>query len=659
MSNRPAISIIIPCYNAIDKIGRCFSSLRNLTLDKNKYEIIFVDDLSNDGTYELILSSISSSPNWHAYCLDSNSGSPSKPRNVGIEKSLGKYIYFLDCDDQLTPESLETLYSLAESTKADLIRSELLVDNGKSRRIMNRLRNWSSSMTIQQRRAMIISGQSSTVDSFIRRDVLISNNIYWPEHLRMGEDTIFLAAVLANSQKIEYLASPTYIYNRLPALTPASTQRYGCRELSDHLEVWEGAQKILLPAGVDYRQCRLNVGLRVAVESMIFKNRGDINETSFRKLAIFLNKNRTLVSSFSYVSRTQEVVEAIQDFDYEQFKKLTRPRLLIAGYDLKFISDAIPELTNHFDIRIDQWKGHAIHDEAQSREHLKWAEYVWCEWLLGNAEWYSHNVKPEQKLVIRMHRMELGRTHGELLDLKNVGAIIAVSTFFFERTLERFPSIPRKKMRLIHNYVRTEEYQSNWSEERRFTLGMIGILPARKGLLKGLTILNELKKIDNRFNLKVFGHRPEDLPWIAKDDAEMEYFKQCKNFIQQNDLEISVDFLGHQDITSCLETESVGYILSTSEPDLGFPGFESFHLAVADGFAAGGVSLVLAWPGAEYVWPQEIIYQSTDMIVAKILDFSKNPQAHKSCSQQGLEFIKKNYSFEAFIESVKQTYLEI
>ncbi|MBI6918975.1 glycosyltransferase [Pseudomonas monteilii] len=659
MIKRPVISVIIPCYNAIDKIGKCFSSLRNITLDASEYEVIFVDDRSTDGTYELINKAITHSPNWRAFCLDSNSGSPSKPRNVGIEKSSGKYIYFLDCDDQVTPTGLETLYKLAEATKADLIRSELLVDNGKSRNIMNRLRNWSQNMTIQQRRTMIISGQSTTVDSFVRRDVLVSNNIYWPEHLRMGEDTIFLSALLANSQKIEYLAAPSYIYNRLPALTPASTQRYGRRELTDHLEVWGTAQKILAPAGVDYRNCRLNVGLRVAIESMIFKNRGDIDENTFHKLAVFLNENRSLVSSFNYIPRTREVVDAVQQHNYAQFKHLSRPRLLIAGYDLKFISDAIPELSNYFDIRIDQWTGHATHDEIASRELLKWAEYVWCEWLLGNAEWYSHNVRPEQKLVIRMHRMELGRSHGERLAIKNVDAVIAVSTFFFERLLERFPSIPRKKARLVHNYVRTERYKSDWSTKRSFTLGMIGILPAKKGLYKGLTILNELKKIDERFEIKIFGHRAEDIPWILKDAEEMKYFQKCKDFICQHELNNSVHFLGHQDIGTALESEGVGYILSTSEGELGFPGFESFHLAVADGFAAGGVSLVLSWPGSEYVWPQDIIHYSIDSIVSKILKLSQSPDEHKSNSRAGLKFIEKNYDYDSFVQSVVQTYLEI
>src|SRR5690606_15483384 len=116
--------------------------------------------------------------------------------------------------------------------------------------------------------------------------------------------------------------------------------------------------------------------------------------------------------------------------------------------------DAVPELSHFFDIRLDEWKGHASHDEKKSRECLEWAEYIWCEWLLGNVEWYAANKKPNQKLVVRLHRMELARNHGEVFNVDAVDAVVAVSPFFFERMLERFPNIPRYKARLIYNYVR-------------------------------------------------------------------------------------------------------------------------------------------------------------------------------------------------------------
>jgi len=582
------VSIIVPCYNAMDKIGRCIASLRAIKFDRQDFEVIFIDDCSKDGTFELLQSACKESGNWATVQLKQNSGSPSAPRNVGIQLAQGEYIYFLDCDDEILPDALDAQYTLALNTGADIVRSELLVDNGSERRLMNGLPGWNHALTYEERCALIIGRQSTVAPSFIKTSLLKNKNIHWPEHIRMGEDTIFLSLVLKNSKNVEFIPLPTFIYHKIPSLTPASTQRYGKRELMDHLEVWQSAQNILKPIGVDYLAVRLHVGLRVSLESMIFRNRGDIDKVAFEKLCEFVQKHWLLIKEFKYTERLKDVLKAIYQEDYLGFLKLCRPRLLIAGHDLKFIKDAIPDLQAFFDIRIDEWKGHAIHDETASLKHIAWAELIWCEWLLKNAEWYAQHKRPNQRLVVRMHRMELGRNHGELMDVSKIDAIVTVSVLFFERLLERYPNIPRHKVRLIDNYVRTEEYRQDWHPDRMFTIGMIGILPARKGLMRALNILRELRRHDSRFRLEIFGHRPEDLSWVARNADEMAYFDRCREFINQNGLSDAVVFNGHVNVKVALAARKVGFVLSTSESELGFPGPESFHLAVADGFAAGG-----------------------------------------------------------------------
>lgn len=49
-----AVSIIVPCFNAYSKIGRCLASLRAIDFPDGEYEVIFVDDKSNDGSYEIL-----------------------------------------------------------------------------------------------------------------------------------------------------------------------------------------------------------------------------------------------------------------------------------------------------------------------------------------------------------------------------------------------------------------------------------------------------------------------------------------------------------------------------------------------------------------------------------------------------------------------------
>ncbi len=653
------ISVIIPSFNAVDKIGRCFASLRTIELDTSEYEVLFIDDCSTDGTYELTQRVCAEQPNWRVLQLEQNSGSPSRPRNRGIEMAQGDYLYFLDCDDELSPDALSKLLELAQKTNACIIRSELLSDNGRERTLMNQIPSWAEAVTLAQRRELIITRTSTVTNSFVRRSLLLQHHIHWPEHLRMGEDSVFLAEILAHAECIEYLAEPTFVYFKLPSLTPSSTQRYGKRELQDHLQVWATVQNLMQPLGIDYFKGRLPVGLRVALESLIFRNRGDVDKATFRLFHEFVAANWAVIGSFSYTPRLKDLLNCVKDGEFNRFRNLCRPRLLIAGHDLKFIRDALPALEEHFEIRFDEWKGHELHDEKQSKELLGWAEYIWCEWLLKNAEWYAEHKRPEQRLVVRMHRMELGRSHGERLDMHKVDAVIAVSPLFFERLLERYPNIPRHKARMVPNYVRVHDYRTDWHPDRLHTLAIIGILPSRKGYHRALDILRTLHTQDSRFRLEVFGKRPEELPWLARDAKEMAYFNNCERFIQQHGLQDAVHFNGHVDITQALAERRVGYVLSVSDSDFGFPGPESFHLAVADGFAAQGVSLVRNWPGAEYLWPQQFLVDSEKDVVERIQRYAANHEAFQVAAAQGRADMQMWYPLENFKQSVIDLYREM
>jgi glycosyltransferase involved in cell wall biosynthesis len=495
-------------------------------------------------------------------------------------------------------------------------------------------------------------------NSFVKRSVLLQNQIRWPEHLRMGEDSVFLAMVLSRAERIEYFPEPTFVYVTRPSLTPSSTQCYGARELGDHIEVWGSVQKLMQPFGIDYFKSRLPVGLRVALQSLIFRNRGDVDAASFQTFHEFVASNWETIGKFSYTRRLLELLQAVHAGDYCRFRELCRPRLLIAGYDMKFIRDAVPALEEHFEIRFDEWKGHALHDEKQSRALLDWAECIWCEWLLGNAEWYSTHKRPDQRLVVRMHRMELGRMHGERFDVDRVDAVIAVSPLFLERLLERYPHIPRSKARHLPNYVRVEDYRTDWHPDRLHTLGIIGILPSRKGFLWALKVLHALRTKDPGFRLEVFGQRPEELSWIARDPVEMAYFKTCQEFIKQQSLDDAVHFNGHVDVKQVLAEQRVGYVLSASDSDFGLPGCESFHLAVADGFAAQCVSLVRRWPGAEYLWPQQFLVDDEEDAVQRIARYSADEALFRSAAAEGRAAIKERYGIDTFVGSTVDMFRE-
>ncbi|WP_218310919.1 glycosyltransferase [Alteromonas antoniana] len=651
------ISIIIPCYNALGKLERCLASLKCQTIDESRFEVIFIDDFSSDGSYEYLKEQSRKHSNWSVYQLKENSGSPSKPRNIGIEAAKGSYVFFLDCDDEILPDTLEMHFAFARDTDACIVRGFLLTDDGHTQKPMNQLPSWSDSLTKKDRIELIISKQSTTVSSLIKRELVVSERIRWPEDIRVGEDSLFLIEVLSKSDRIEYIPHPTFVYNKRKTFTLSSTQEYGGRELNNHINVWKRLIDAMQLVDLDYVELRLRVGLQTAIRGLIFDRSSDISASDFERFADFINFHKNSISKHSFDKRVTEVLESLYQEDYSKFTEACKPKLLIAGHDLKFIMAVVPLLKQSYQIKIDEWSGHDTHNEKTSKECLEWADYIWCEWLLGNAVWYSDRKLPGQKLIIRMHRFELGRSFGENINIENVDAVVCVSLLFFERLLERFPSIPRTKVKLIHNFVETEGYQQTESDERFFNLALIGSVPARKGLYRALQLLQKLITKNPKYKLKVFGTKYSDIPWLQKHRDEMDYFEECMSFIQENELTDNVEFLGHKEIKSALAEEKIGFVLSLSDDTPGYPGPESFHLAIADGFAAGARSLILKWSGSEYIYHDHDIFNSLEDIQLTIQE-SANSYNNESSVASG-KVLMESYSTAQFLKEFKNAFSEL
>lgn len=112
----PAISVIVPVFNAEAYLRQCIESVLAQTF--TDWQLIIVDDGSTDGSasiYSRFLSvdkriSLISKPN----------GGLSSARNAGIDAAEGSFLFFLDADDELYPHTLSTLYSIACDTGADI-----------------------------------------------------------------------------------------------------------------------------------------------------------------------------------------------------------------------------------------------------------------------------------------------------------------------------------------------------------------------------------------------------------------------------------------------------------------------------------------------------------------------------------------------------------
>ena len=113
----PAISVIIPAYNAETFLERCLGSLQAQTF--SDWEALCIDDGSTDGTGAL-LDRLAAKDSRIRVLHKANAG-VSEARNDAMAMAQGTYVLFVDSDDFLHPQAMEITLSLAESDHSDIV----------------------------------------------------------------------------------------------------------------------------------------------------------------------------------------------------------------------------------------------------------------------------------------------------------------------------------------------------------------------------------------------------------------------------------------------------------------------------------------------------------------------------------------------------------
>lgn len=115
MTEAPFFSVIIPVYNRKDVIASSIQSVINQSFEN--WELLVVDDNSNDNTFEVV----NSFKDCRIFYLknEKNFG-PAYSRNRGIENAKGEVISFLDSDDRFYPNFLNSTYSFFKNKEKDI-----------------------------------------------------------------------------------------------------------------------------------------------------------------------------------------------------------------------------------------------------------------------------------------------------------------------------------------------------------------------------------------------------------------------------------------------------------------------------------------------------------------------------------------------------------
>ena len=107
------LSIVVPVYNVAPYVARCINSLFNQDLDNSKFEVIIVNDGSTDNSLQIVKDIICKRSN--VKLISQKNKGLSVARNVGLDASDGKYVWFVDSDDWIEENCLSEMTDLLQN----------------------------------------------------------------------------------------------------------------------------------------------------------------------------------------------------------------------------------------------------------------------------------------------------------------------------------------------------------------------------------------------------------------------------------------------------------------------------------------------------------------------------------------------------------------
>lgn len=205
----PAVSIVVPAYNAAAHLEESVTALLSQTLAD--FEIVLVDDGSTDATGEVAARLAELHPRVRFYGLPENRG-VARAREHAAQQSRGEFLWFIDADDRPAPNALERLVETARSTRADVvICSAQFVDEHGATRLIPAPRA-AASATGKHAFRMLLNGDITghLWNKLFRRE-LVNAITFTPA--RVHSDLAMVAQLLASARRV--VAIPDLLYSYL------------------------------------------------------------------------------------------------------------------------------------------------------------------------------------------------------------------------------------------------------------------------------------------------------------------------------------------------------------------------------------------------------------------------------------------------------------
>lgn len=242
------LSIIIPVYNTLPYLEKCFNSIVSQTY--HNWEAIVVDDGSSDGSGKFC-DDFAKKDKRFKVIHKKNEGLVAA-RKTGIISAVGKYVTFVDSDDWIESHSYKSLMEMIDCSEADVIICGLVYEHHKkgNRKLLNaiapgvyegkKLEGLWKKMILMDKyyRPGILPALWNKI---FKRSILLPSLMNVDNHITMGEDVACTYPTLLNAKKIVITELCFYHYcYRGQSMSRAFDSKYGVRatRLYEYLNNW-------------------------------------------------------------------------------------------------------------------------------------------------------------------------------------------------------------------------------------------------------------------------------------------------------------------------------------------------------------------------------------------------------------------------------------
>ena len=231
----PVFSIIVPVYNAQNTLHKCLDSLVTQTF--GDFEVHMIENGSSDASNAICKEYVLKDPRFLLHSCAENCG-PSGARNIGLDKSIGQFIAFVDSDDFVQPEYLESLYDGFEDADVVFLGYNKVNINGKLvKKCVPQIPDSLNYHEILLRLANQDMYGYTWVKAF-RKDVIGEHR--FSEKLNLMEDEVFTNEILSTKRRLAVVTKQGYNYmvgNNISLM--GRTHNDYCRKADVAFSAWQ------------------------------------------------------------------------------------------------------------------------------------------------------------------------------------------------------------------------------------------------------------------------------------------------------------------------------------------------------------------------------------------------------------------------------------